>query len=311
MIYFNCTEERWRNVIDHMVDLAKGNLNKRIEIKHVNDPLETIEAVLNWVTDEWRQRVLQMTFTKPSEAQKFINHFQIILDRDMVVQSVDQDFLQHLNIQKEHLLFKSLSDYITESDFKKLRKYLKKIDRPNFRYTQTPQIELMDMTFMYTVKKLATTAYVLNLFHIQTHLKHFRKGLSKEPKEFIRYQQKKVYRDRIADIKKHIDHMPLKELLILENVCKKYMVNSLQLKKGFRELYQCSPYDYFLKRRMNHAYLLIQTSTLSLKEISQMVGYAQYSTFSKKFTRTYDISPKDLRKQMLSITTAEIDEKDQ
>lgn len=89
------------------------------------------------------------------------------------------------------------------------------------------------------------------------------------------------------------------------------MVNSLQLKKGFRELYQCSPYDYFLKRRMNHAYLLIQTSTLSLKEISQMVGYAQYSTFSKKFTRTYDISPKDLRKQMLSITTAEIDEKDQ
>src|SRR5690606_24599651 len=187
MIYFNCTEERWRNVIDHMLDLAKGNLNKRIEIKHVNDPLETIEAVLNWVTDEWRQRVLQMTFTKPSEAQKFINHFQIILDRDMVVQSVDQDFLQHLNIQKEHVLFKSLSDYITESDHKELRTYLNKIERPHCRYTQTPQIGVIDMTLMYTVKKLATTAYVLNSFHLQTHLTLVRNRLYKEPKEFIRY----------------------------------------------------------------------------------------------------------------------------
>src|SRR5690606_17550289 len=150
MIYFNCTEERWRNVIDHMVDLAKGNLNKRIEIKHVNDPLETIEAVLNWVTDEWRQRVLQMTFTKPSEAQKSINHFQIILDRDMVVQSGDQDFLQKLNIQKKHMILKSRSDYNTEIDFKKQRKYLKKIDRPCFRYTQTPQTGLINTTFMYT-----------------------------------------------------------------------------------------------------------------------------------------------------------------
>lgn len=298
MIHFNCTEERWRNFIDHMVDLAKGNLNNRLEIKHVNDHLETGEAMLNWITDEWKQRVLQMTFTKPSEAQKYINHFQIVLDKDLVVQASDTTFLQYMGIEDEDLLQKNLSDYIKESDQKPFLKHLKKLDLPYFTTTKTPSIKLMEMKFMYSVKKLVPdSGYVLNLFQIQMDAKHFRKGLSKEPKELVRFQQKKMYRDRVADVKKHIDHMPLNEILILENVCKKYMVNKLQLKKGFRELYQSSVYDYFVKRRMKHAHLLIKTSTISLKEIAQMVGYAQYSTFSEKFYTIYNIRPKDLRKQ--------------
>lgn len=298
MINFNCTEERWRNFIDHIAELAKGNLNNRLEIKHVNDHLETGEAMLNWVTDEWKQRVLQMTFTKPSEAQKFINHFHIVIDKDLVIQSVDKNFLTYMGIAQDDFLLKSLTEYMRESDHRPFLKHLKKLNLPYSTNTKAPTIELMEMRFMYSAKQLVPNyGYILNLFQIQMDLKHFRKGLAKEPKEFVRFQQKKMYRDRVADVKKHIDHMPLKEILVLENVCKKYMVNKLQLKKGFRELYQSSAYDYFVKRRMNHARLLIETSTISLKEIAQMVGYAQYSTFSQQFYTTYKIRPKDLRKQ--------------
>lgn len=300
----SCTEERWSNFMDNLQELAQGNLNKRLIIDHTNDDFETLESLLNWVSEEWQQRVLQMTFTKPSESQKFTNHFQILIDNDLIVQSADLHFLSYMGIEETGFVNENIAKHMKEEDYKQLCTKLQELDLPTTTPFRAPSLEILDQPFMFTIQKMASgNIYILNLFQIQLHAKHFRKGLSKEPKELTRFEQKKRYRDRVADVKKYIDGMPLNQNLILEKVCKKFMLNSLQLKKGFKELYQSTAYDYFIRRRMAHAYLLIRTSTVSLKEISQMIGYAHYPTFSNKFTHVYKIRPKKLRLEQTQLSS--------
>lgn len=298
MININCTEERWSNLMDNLQELAQGNLSKRLTIDHINDDFETLEALLNWVSEEWQQRALQMTFNKPSESQKFTKHFQIVLNKDLTINCTDSEFVDYMAIDEHSCMNQKIANFMKESDYELLCRKIRELDLPNSKTLRTPSLALFGQDFMFSVTKMASgELYVLNLFQIQLHAKHFRKGLSKEPKEYSRYEQKKLYRDRIADVKKYINGMPLNQVLILEKVCKKFMLNSLQLKKGFKELYQSTAYDYFIKRRMSHAHLLIRTSNVSLKEISQMIGYAHYSTFSHNFNAIYNIRPKALRLQ--------------
>lgn len=294
---FTCSQERWHNVIENLLQLAQGNLSKKLVINYLNDDFESLEALLNIVTDEWKHRVLQMTFTKPTEAQRFINHFQILLDHDLKVQQSDQLFLRFINIDSDLLYKKKITDFIKPTEHKGLERYIEYVNTPQATSFETPSLTLFNTPFLYSVKKMASGTYILNLFQIQLDAKHFRNDITSESGTMIKLEQKKRYRDIVMDIKTHIDQLPLSSELNLSKLSKDFGTNIVHLHNGFMELYQCTPYDYFLTLKMKHAYLLIETDTISLKEISQSMGYAHYQTFSTKFFEIYNVRPRELRKK--------------
>lgn len=293
---FTCSLERWRNYTESMLELAKGNLSKKIIINNLNDDFEGLEALLNWINDEWKQRVLHMTFTKPSESQKFINHFQIILDNNLYIKDTDELFPQFMNIGYELSEGHKITDFIRPSELQSFSDYLNYLRTNGTAAVETPSVTVMNVPFLYSIKKLdSQNGYLLNLFQIHVDKKYFRKGLRTESSETIKLEQKKRYRDLVAEVKAEIDQMALDQELVLRPLCKKLGLNIFQLKKGFQELYQTTPYHYFLTLRMKHAYLLIETDTISLKEISQKVGYTRYPTFCNQFSKLYSLSPRALR----------------
>lgn len=293
---FTCSKERWRNYTENMLELAQGNLSKKLIINHLNDDFESLEALLNWINDEWKQRILQMTFTKPSESQKFINHFQMILDNRLHIKDTDELFPRFVQVAPETLYNHKITNFIKSTEHKAFLQYLDYLKANETVSVETPSVTILNVPFLYSIKTLGSgEGYLLNLFQIHLDTKYFQKGLSKEPGEIVRLEQKKRYRDLVEEVKSKIDQMALSENLLLKPLCKELGLNTFQLKKGFQELYQSTPYHYFLILRMKHAYLLIETDTISLKEISQKVGYSHYPTFSNQFCKLYSISPRQLR----------------
>ncbi|MEO6733995.1 MAG: AraC family transcriptional regulator [Ferruginibacter sp.] len=87
----------------------------------------------------------------------------------------------------------------------------------------------------------------------------------------------------------------LKTHLVLRNLARRVGTNEFTLKKGFKEVFNTTVYQYLLKQRMNKAFILVTSSNLKLKEIAAQCGFETLSGFSTSFTKYYGIRPGGLR----------------
>ena len=69
----------------------------------------------------------------------------------------------------------------------------------------------------------------------------------------------------------------------------------------FKEITGLSPGDFIRRFRLKRAHQLLETSSLSVKEIMYMSGFNTASYFSKCFKKVYGILPSDFRNNHQSI----------
>jgi AraC family transcriptional regulator len=72
-------------------------------------------------------------------------------------------------------------------------------------------------------------------------------------------------------------------------------INQCYLKKGFKELFGYTIYDFLVNERMIHAKLLLQTRDLSISEVAQQIGYANTSSFSSAFKKNTGFFPSEIK----------------
>lgn len=65
--------------------------------------------------------------------------------------------------------------------------------------------------------------------------------------------------------------------------------------RKFKELFGITPFNYMLAQRMNRARHLLASSTLSIKEVAETVGYENPLYFTRVFTAQMRMSPSDYR----------------
>ncbi len=100
--------------------------------------------------------------------------------------------------------------------------------------------------------------------------------------------------DKIKDARRilvtNIDsHTTIKELSDMVGI------NSTDLQKGFKEIYQCSIYAYVKSYRMKKAKEFLVKEDLTIANIANLVGYTNNSKFSKAFKDEFGISPSEYR----------------
>jgi len=100
-------------------------------------------------------------------------------------------------------------------------------------------------------------------------------------------------RDRIYQAREillqHIgDPITIKEL------SRKVAMNECYLKKGFKEIFGTTIFDFYQQQRMEHAKYLLYEKGLSVTDVSALLGYSSISHFSAAFKKHTGLKPCDL-----------------
>ena len=107
------------------------------------------------------------------------------------------------------------------------------------------------------------------------------------------------YSDQV-DVIKSVHHLITKDLtqrFTIEELSKKYLINSSALKKIFKSVYGLPIASYMKEYRIRQAAVLLRESQESIASVARRVGYESQSKFTSAFKSVMDMLPTDYRKQ--------------
>ncbi len=84
------------------------------------------------------------------------------------------------------------------------------------------------------------------------------------------------------------------EPLTIKELSRKAAINECYLKKGFKEMYGTTIFDFFQSQRMEHAKYLLYEKELTVTEVADSLGYSSISHFSTAFKKHTGIKPCEL-----------------
>jgi AraC-like DNA-binding protein len=84
------------------------------------------------------------------------------------------------------------------------------------------------------------------------------------------------------------------EPITIKELSRKVAINECYLKKGFRELFGTTIFDFYQSQRMEHARYLLYEKGLSVTEVSLLLGYSSISHFSTAFKKHTGLKPCEL-----------------
>ena len=89
-----------------------------------------------------------------------------------------------------------------------------------------------------------------------------------------------------------IDH--IYDPITIKELSRKVAMNECYLKRGFKQLFGTTIFDFYQNQRMEHARFLLYEKGLSVSEVSAMLGYSSISHFSTAFKKHTGIKPCEL-----------------
>ncbi|WP_010250379.1 helix-turn-helix transcriptional regulator, partial [Myroides injenensis] len=72
-------------------------------------------------------------------------------------------------------------------------------------------------------------------------------------------------------------------------------INEFKLKKGFKEIFSSTIFQYLFDERMELGQKLLLEQDCNIADIAQVVGYKNPTHFTAAFKRKYGMLPKEVR----------------
>lgn len=92
----------------------------------------------------------------------------------------------------------------------------------------------------------------------------------------------------------------------IEALSKQFLMNPTTLKSMFKAVYGTSIAAHIREHRMEYAAQLLRSTSLSIADIAQKVGYDSQSRFSSVFKNQYQMLPKEYRRRYSAEASAEM-----
>lgn len=84
--------------------------------------------------------------------------------------------------------------------------------------------------------------------------------------------------------------------ITIKELSRKVAINECYLKKGFKEIFGTTIFDFYQQQRMEHAKYLLYEKNLSVTDVSDVLGYSSISHFSAAFKKHTGLKPCELLK---------------
>ena len=98
--------------------------------------------------------------------------------------------------------------------------------------------------------------------------------------------------DLLNDIKTYLDQHYL-EVVSMQQLTRKFYINSFKLKHGFKQLFSNSVMKYVDAHKMNYARTRLQQGRVTVTDLADELGYRHYNNFSTAFKKRFGYSPAD------------------
>jgi len=98
-------------------------------------------------------------------------------------------------------------------------------------------------------------------------------------------------------VKQAVQHMThyYSQKIKIDSLAEEIGITRNYLTKSFQKELQMSPQEFLINLRLEKASKILENTTASITEISDMVGYGDPLAFSKKFKEKFGMSPKSFR----------------
>ena len=103
---------------------------------------------------------------------------------------------------------------------------------------------------------------------------------------------------RLPELAKIYLHENYTEKVTIEKMCRTFCCSKSTLLTSFKKEYGRTVIDYLSELRIGEAKKLLSSTTLSINEISDAIGFYDQSYFSKVFSKEVGLTPSDFRKEM-------------
>ena len=97
-----------------------------------------------------------------------------------------------------------------------------------------------------------------------------------------------------AFVKRYID-MHFSEKITLDEIARKTFFSKFYIIHSFKKQYNITPIQYLLDKRLSEAATLLQTTNLSVTDITISVGFSSASQLAKAFKEKYGATPQQYR----------------
>ena len=101
--------------------------------------------------------------------------------------------------------------------------------------------------------------------------------------------------DVLFAVKQYIDSRPLSWQMSVAELACAFFLSERTLRDRFKKEFGQSPKEYILCKKMQAAQNLLLSTTLSIQQIAEMLGYSSVYYFSKAFRLYAGVSPKAFR----------------
>lgn len=118
-------------------------------------------------------------------------------------------------------------------------------------------------------------------------------GEKEEPVFTCKFLSNEADREKIA-LARNILIEHIGNPITIKALSRKVAMNECYLKKGFKEVFGSTIFEFYQNQRMDHAKYLLYDKGLSVTEVSMSLGYSSISHFSTAFKKHTGLKPCEL-----------------
>ncbi|MEZ4970787.1 MAG: helix-turn-helix domain-containing protein [Flavobacteriaceae bacterium] len=307
---------RLKKITAQIVEMFKGNFSLRIERTDLKDDLEALAAAINFLSEEIHKSILRHSFKDPDNIFGLTAQLYFILDRSSRIVKANKSAHKFLDFTQGDITGNSFNTLLSKESQKTWKDM---VGKPNGSSEGETCIRLSFLTKTGLV--LPAECKVVhfgkdgilrdNILVTSCHILPSKKRPARSPLEkydplsqiahqksqspncykHILYSSDIIYiraaREYITD---HLQSpMPLIEIAHIVGT------NEYKLKRGFKELYGLTVFQYIKDQRLRKARLLVLYTNKSIRSIAKMVGFKKGNHLSREFKKRFHHSPTDLR----------------
>ena len=300
---------RFQNICQMLLQMGKGNFMHQIQRSGEDDNLEILTVLVNMLAEEMNGFISHKGYVNPHHTIKYLVQTTFILNEYSVIKNFNSEVPVLLGFTPEDLYNQKFSTILSDESLSSWNYVTAELSR-NLNHHFTSQLtyitkkQLLIPSFC-TVSRLLQNKDILissvtNVIEdtiLPTILVSDTDNTRPEGLYRLADVQliQKVY-DYILD---NLDN-PLPNLTALSRI---FGTNEYKLKYGFKYLFKTSIYQFYNTKRLKKAHLLIQQTTIQLKEIALMSSFTTYPNFSKAFKKLFGYSPNELKRNGADFTS--------